>query len=65
MKVNKLKAKIVENEMSVEQLSAKIPMNKSTFHRKMKNGTFFIAEVEVIAKVLGLTNEEVSDIFFN
>ena len=65
VKINKLKAKIIENGLSIEQLCAKIPMNKSTFHRRMKNSTFIIKDVVVIAKELNLTTEEVNDIFFS
>lgn len=64
LKVNKLKAKIIENETSIEELSKKIMIDKSTFHRKMKNNSFFVNEVDIIAKELKLTAEEVSDIFF-
>ena len=64
VKINKLKAKIIENGLSIEQLCTKIPMNKSTFHRKMKNSSFVIKEVVVIAKELNLTDVEVADIFF-
>jgi hypothetical protein len=65
VKINKLKAKIIENGLSIEQLCAKIPMNKSTFHRRMKNSTFIIKDVVIIAKELSLTSEEVNDIFFS
>jgi energy-converting hydrogenase A subunit M len=65
VKINKLKAKIIENGLSIEQLCAKIPMNKSTFHRRMKNSTFIIKDVVIIAKELSLTSEEVNEIFFS
>ena len=65
VKINKLKAKIIENGLSIEQLCAKIPINKSTFHRRMKNSTFIIKDVVIIAKELSLTPEEVNDIFFS
>lgn len=64
LKVNKLKAKIIEKETSIEALSQKIKIDKSTFHRKMKNNSFFVNEVDVIAKELMLTPEETTEIFF-
>lgn len=64
IKVNKLKAKIIECETSVEELSRKININKVTFHRKMKNNSFFVNEVDAIAKELNLTSEETMEIFF-
>lgn len=65
IKINKLKAKIIENGLSIEQLCAKIPMNKSTFHRRMKKDTFTISDVDIIAKELCLTTEEMNEIFFS
>lgn len=64
LKANKLKAKIIENETSIEDLSKKMMIDKSTFHRKMRNNSFFVSEVETIAKELHLSAEEISDIFF-
>lgn len=64
IKVNKLKAKIIECETSIEKLSRKININKVTFHRKMKNNSFFVNEVDSIAKELKLTSEETMEIFF-
>jgi hypothetical protein len=64
LKINKLKAKIIEKSTTIEELSKKIGINKSTFHRKMRNNSFFVNEVDMIAKELQLTAEEISDIFF-
>lgn len=65
--VNKLKAKIVENEMNVEELSRRIGIDKATFYRKLSaNGeTFLIKEADAISKELQLTREEVNAIFFS
>lgn len=64
--VNKLKAKIVENGMSVTDLSEYLPMNKATFYRKLDDGgeRFTVGEVRVMAKVLHMTKDEVNAIFF-
>ncbi len=64
LKANKLKAKIIERETSIEELSRKMNIDKSTFHRKMKNNSFFVNEVDTIAKELRLTPEEMTEIFF-
>lgn len=65
--VNKLKGRIVENNSSVEKLSEKIDMNKSTFYRKLNNengNSFTILEATLISKELNLTMDEVNEIFF-
>ena len=64
LKANKLKSKIIERETSIEQLSFKMSIDKATFYRKMKNNSFYVHEVEAIAKELRLTNKEINDIFF-
>ena len=61
---NKLKAKIVECGMNVEQISKKIGMDKATFYRKMAKNSFLIKEIDAIANVLSLTSEESTKIFF-
>lgn len=65
--VNKLKGKIVECDMNVEELAQKIGMDKSTLYRKMSSGgeSFTIREANLIAKTLDCTYEEVNAIFFN
>ena len=56
--------KIIEKETSIEEVSQKMGIDKSTFHRKMKNNSFFVNEVDTIAKELQLTPEETTEIFF-
>lgn len=65
--VNKLKAKLVEVGMNVEELSEKIGMDRATFYRRLSsNGeTFSIKEADSIINELGLTKEEVNAIFFS
>lgn len=64
LKASKLKSKIIERETTIEQLSLKLDIDRVTFYRKMKNNSFYVHEVETIAKELRMTNKEISDIFF-
>lgn len=63
---NKLKGKIVENGLSVQQLAEIVNIDKATFYRKLQsNGeTFLIREADAISKALHLTLDEVNAIFF-
>lgn len=65
--INKLKGKIVENGLSVEKLAEKISIDRSTLYRKMSNNgeTFTIKEANLICKVLELSGQEATEIFFN
>ncbi len=65
--VNRLKAKIVEMDTSVEEVSKKIGIDKATFYRKMAQGggSFTVREVDTIAKELHMTKDEVNSIFFS
>lgn len=64
LRENKLRAKIVENNLNIEQLSKKIGIDKTTFYRKIARNTFTINEVDRIAKALNMSVQDVSDIFF-
>lgn len=61
---NKLKAKIIENNLSIDGLSRAICINKATFYRKMAKNSFSIKEVSRISKELNLSASELMDIFF-
>lgn len=65
--VNKLKAKMVELGVNVDDLSGRIGMDRATFYRRLSaNGqTFLIKEADAISKELGMTREEVNEIFFS
>lgn len=65
--MNKLRGKIVENGLSVEQLSEKIGIDRATLYRKIAQGgtNFTIKEAICIAKELNLTIEDIDAIFFN
>lgn len=65
--INKLKKEIALNNLSIEELSEKIGIDKSTFYRRLEsNGKkFTIEEVIKIAKVLNLDRKKVDSIFFD
>lgn len=65
--MNKLKGKIVENGLTIEDVANQINMDRSTLYRKLNHQgeTFTIKEANLIAKTLKLTADEVNAIFFN
>ena len=65
--INKLKGKIVESGLTVEKLAEKIGVDRSTIYRKMNNDgeTFTIKDANLICKILNLTCEEATAIFFS
>lgn len=65
--INKLKGKVVEQGMTIETLAHKIGIDKSTLYRKMNNKgeTFTIKEASLICKILNLSGQEATAIFFS
>lgn len=65
--VNKLKGKIVENELTVEEVADKLGINRSTFYRKLNNSgeTFLIKEADKLVNLLHLSASEATAIFFS
>jgi plasmid maintenance system antidote protein VapI len=64
MKLNKLKAKIIERGLNVEGLADKIGMERSTLYRKLNNfEKITIGEALKMKEALELTDAEASDIF--
>lgn len=66
--INKLKRKIVENGLSIPELSSKIGINRATFYRKINTNcgeNFTIKEANLISKALNLTCDEINSIFFS
>ena len=65
--VNKLKAKMVELGMNVEELSSKVGIDRATFYRRLaSNGEdFSVKEADGISKELKLNKDEVNEIFFS
>ena len=64
--VLKLKAKIVERDMSIEQVAKSIGIDTSTMYRKLANNgnSFTVAEATNIGLLLELNASEMNDIFF-
>ena len=66
MKINKLKAKIMEKGLNVEGLAGMIGVEKSTMYRKLNRfEKITIGEAIRIKAALGMTNEEAIDIFLS
>ncbi len=66
--INKLKGKIVENGLSIAELSSEIGIDRATFYRKMNTHcgeNFTIKEANLISKALNLTCDEINSIFFS
>lgn len=66
LNVNKLKGKIVENEMNITTLAKRMGIDRATLYRKINRDgeTFTIKEVNLIVEILNLTTEEAMEIFF-
>lgn len=65
MNVNKLKSKLLEKGMNVEDLAKKIGKDRSTLYRKLANPKVMtIKDAQEIKIALDLTNNEARDIFF-
>lgn len=58
--MNKLKAKVVENGMSMDELSRAVGISRDTLYRRLSSGagSFRVAEAKKISEVLHLTSEE-------
>jgi plasmid maintenance system antidote protein VapI len=64
MKLNKLKAKIVEKGMNVESLADAIGIDRSSLYRKLNNfEKITIGEAMKMKDALEMTEAEASDIF--
>lgn len=66
MKLNKLKAKIVENGTNVESLADIIGIDRSSLYRKLNNfDKITIGEATKMKECLHMTDEEATDIFLS
>ncbi len=64
MNMHKLRAKIIEEEMNVEELAEIVGMSAPTLYRKLRAPLkMTIGDAIRIKDVLGLTDEEALDIF--
>lgn len=65
VKVNRLRARMLEQGCSMEVLSEQIGVHISTLYRKMRAPeSMCLWEVEKIRDALGLSPEQMLDIFF-
>ena len=65
MNVDKLKGKIVEQRLTQEKVAAAIGINPTTLYKKMSGASDFTRnEIESIRAILGLSDNDVLDIFF-
>lgn len=65
MNVNMFKGKMVENELTQEQVAKELGISIPSFRRKMYNDKFTISEINVLSRLLSLTEREFISIFFN
>lgn len=63
---NKLKAKVIENGLTMEKVAKELDINVTTLYRKI-NGTsdFTRSEMHKIKDLLNLSVKDAVDIFFN
>lgn len=65
VKVNRLRARMLEQGCSMEGLSEEIGIHISTLYRKMRAPeSMCLWELEKIREALGLSREQLLDIFF-
>jgi hypothetical protein len=64
MNAKLLKAKMVENDYTIEKMAKVLKLNVNTVGRKMRTDGFKVNEARDIAKALHLTSTETCDIFF-
>lgn len=64
--VNKLRGRMVEQEVNADKMAELLGINRSTFYRKLENNgeLFTIREVQLMSKVLKLNLADVNSIFF-
>lgn len=66
MRANELKAEIVRNGMTIEELADAIGIGRTTLWRRLSNpGSFTLKEITNISKILKVNGNRVLEIFFN
>lgn len=65
--VKKLRGKMVEKNITIENLAKRLGMNRSTLYRKLNNDadTLLVKEANAIVTELGLSADEAMAIFFS
>lgn len=62
---NLLRAKLIEKGVSVIEICKEINVCEATYYRKIaRNGDFSRCEIQAIADILSLSNDEKNEIFF-
>lgn len=65
MQTNELKAEIVRNNMTIEDLAKTAGIGRTTLWRRLNSpDEFTLAEIKNISKVLFLNKEKIMNIFF-
>lgn len=67
VQVNKLRAKLVERGLTVEEVAGRMGVHRTTLYRKMQDRSgksFTVREVQELSSILELTASEIDDIFF-
>lgn len=69
IRVNQLRAKIMERGLTIKAVSEKMGVDRSTLYRKMqagyRSGGFTVGDVQILASILELTPKELTEIFFS
>ena len=63
--IKKLQAKIIENGMTQDGLSAELGINRGTLRRRLNSGRLQVRDVHKICDVLHLSNEDAISIFLS
>jgi len=63
--LNKLRGRIVEHGLTIEELAQRMDIHPSTFYRRMHSSDgFTVGELQKMLKILKLSAKDISDIFF-
>lgn len=66
MNRNLLRAKVVENGMTLTQLAKELHLDEATLYRKINgNSDFYRKEIQMIKHILNLTIDDIRRIFFD
>lgn len=68
IKINKLRAKVVERGLTIGQVANHLGIDRSTLYRKMRDNSgrrFSVLEVQRLSTILRLSPSEIQDIFYD
>lgn len=68
IKINKLRAKVVERGLTIGQVAHHLGIDRSTLYRKMRDNSgrrFSVLEVQQLSAILRLSPSEIQDIFYD